>query len=56
MRTASVNSKPITMCIDIGGSALKAMLIDCAGKPVSERQRVVTPEVPTPSVVLQVLD
>jgi len=43
---------PITMCIDIGGSGLKAMLLDPAGKPVSERQRIETPAVPTPALVL----
>ena len=47
---------PITLSIDIGGSGLKAMLLDLAGKPVSERQRVVTPAVPTPDVVLAGLD
>ena len=47
---------PITMSIDIGGSGLKAMLLDPAGMPVSERQRVVTPEVPTPDAVLAGLD
>jgi len=31
---------PVTMSIDIGGSGLKAMLLDAAGSPVSERQRV----------------
>jgi polyphosphate glucokinase len=45
-------SSPITLSIDIGGSGLKAMLLDPAGKPVSERQRVVTPEVPAPEAVL----
>jgi polyphosphate glucokinase len=44
------------MCIDIGGSGLKAMLLDKAGKPVSERQRVATPAVPTPRAVLKSLD
>jgi polyphosphate glucokinase len=44
------------MCIDIGGSGLKAMLIDAAAKPVSERQRVVTPAEPTPDLVLKALD
>jgi polyphosphate glucokinase len=54
---ASSNSKdPITMTIDIGGSGLKAMLLDAKGKPVSERQRVVTPDVPTPDAVLKSLD
>lgn len=43
------------MCIDIGGSGLKAMLIDKSGKPVSERQRVVTPTVPTPKAVMKSL-
>jgi polyphosphate glucokinase len=40
------------MCIDIGGSGLKAMLLDAAGKPVSARERVETPAVPTPGLVL----
>lgn len=48
-------SNPITMCIDIGGSGLKAMLIDKSGKPVSERQRVVTPAIPTPKAVMKSL-
>src|ERR1039458_5584431 len=47
---------PITMSIDIGGSGLKAMLLDPEGKPVSVRQRVLTPEVPTPAAVLAGLD
>ncbi|MGA3262568.1 MAG: ROK family protein [Terracidiphilus sp.] len=47
---------PITLSIDIGGSGLKAMLLDAAGKPLSERQRVVTPAVPTPEAVMAALD
>ncbi|HEY1160097.1 MAG TPA: ROK family protein [Terracidiphilus sp.] len=47
---------PITMSIDIGGSGLKAMLLDPKGKSVGERQRVLTPEVPTPDAVLGGLD
>ena len=43
---------PITMTIDIGGSGLKAMLLDAKGAQVSERQRVPTPAVPTPAAVL----
>jgi polyphosphate glucokinase len=54
---ASANpTGPVTMSIDIGGSKLKAMLLDAAGKPVSERQRVLTPAVPTPDAVLAELD
>lgn len=47
---------PITLAIDIGGSGLKAMLLDAQGKPVSERLRVPTPAVPTPKAVLKALD
>ena len=47
---------PITLAIDIGGSGLKAMLLDGNGKPVSERQRVPTPAIPTPELVLKGLD
>ncbi|HUN85418.1 MAG TPA: ROK family protein [Terracidiphilus sp.] len=52
----SSKSKPITMAIDIGGSGLKAMLLDPHGKPVSERQRVPTPAIPTPALVLRGLE
>jgi len=55
-RAASKPAGPITMTIDIGGSGLKAMLLDATGTPVSERQRVVTPAVPTPKAVLKSLD
>lgn len=43
---------PITMAIDIGGSGLKAMLLDPNGKPISERQRLPTPAIPTPRACL----
>jgi polyphosphate glucokinase len=55
--SASANSTlPVTMSIDIGGSGLKAMLLDPEGNPVSERQRVLTPAIPTPEAVLAGLD
>jgi polyphosphate glucokinase len=54
--TSSNARSPITLAIDIGGSGLKAMLLDPAGKPVSERQRVETPNVPSPKAVLAALD
>ena len=47
---------PVTLAVDIGGSGLKAMLLDPAGKPVTERERVPTPETPTPTLVLDELD
>ncbi len=57
MKSISVNTRhPVTLSIDIGGSGLKAMLLDPAGKPLSERQRVPTPALPTPTNVLKGLD
>ena len=53
---SSKPAAPTTLSIDIGGSGLKAMLLDAAGRPVSERQRVLTPVVPTPEAVLGGLD
>ena len=55
-RAVKKTSNPITISIDIGGSGLKAMLLDGAGKPLSERARVVTPAVPTPRSVLRGLE
>jgi polyphosphate glucokinase len=47
---------PVTLAIDIGGSGIKAMLLSPDGKPVSERERDVTPKIPTPQAVLHVLE
>jgi polyphosphate glucokinase len=47
---------PVTLAIDIGGSGIKAMLLDAAGQPISERLRVATPLVPTPQEVMAALD
>jgi polyphosphate glucokinase len=52
----NAKKSPITLAIDIGGSGLKAMLLDPAGRPLSERQRMDTPAVPTPPLVLSSLD
>jgi polyphosphate glucokinase len=53
---SSSSTGPITLSIDIGGSGLKAMLLGAAGHPVSERQRILTPEVPAPIAVISALD
>ena len=50
------SSGPVTLAIDIGGSGIKAMLVDTQGKPLTERQRIVTPEVPTPRAVIAAMD
>lgn len=47
---------PITLAIDVGGSGLKAMLLDATGKPVSERERIATPAIPTARAVLREID
>jgi polyphosphate glucokinase len=47
---------PITLAIDIGGSGLKAMPLDAVGHPVSERQRIPTPAIPTANAVMRDLE
>ncbi len=54
--TARASKGPITLAVDIGGSGLKAMLLDAKGQPVSDRQRMATPDVPSPKPVLEALD
>lgn len=41
-----------TLCIDIGGTGLKAMIYDASGAPRGERVRVLTPKPATPDAVL----
>lgn len=47
---------PITLAVDVGGTGVKVMLLNAAGKPISDRQRAETPQPATPDAVLQVLD
>jgi polyphosphate glucokinase len=42
-----------TLSIDIGGSKIKAMILDPKGNAVSERERMKTPKNPTPEAVLK---
>jgi polyphosphate glucokinase len=53
---AHAPAAPVTLSIDVGGSGLKAELLDSAGKSLTERQRVPTPATPTPNAVLKCLD
>jgi polyphosphate glucokinase len=46
---------PRTLCIDVGGTGLKALVLDSTGQPVTERVRVETPRPATPRRVLQAL-
>lgn len=44
-----------TLCIDIGGTGIKVIVLDSKSKPVSERARAVTPEPATPQACLRVI-
>jgi polyphosphate glucokinase len=46
---------PRTLCIDIGGTGLKALILDSTGGPVTERVRVETPRPATPRRLLQTI-
>ncbi|CAN5658363.1 ROK family protein [soil metagenome] len=48
-------AKVRTLAIDIGGSGLKALILDEKGKPVVERVRVETPKSATPALVIDAL-
>lgn len=45
-----------TLCIDIGGSGIKAILLDLQGSPLTERGRIETPSPATPEAVLGVIE
>jgi polyphosphate glucokinase len=40
-----------TLCIDIGGTGLKTMIVSESGKPLSERTRIDTPRPATPRAI-----
>jgi polyphosphate glucokinase len=43
---------PRTLAVDIGGSGIKVILLDAAGKPLTDRARVATPRPATPRAVI----
>jgi polyphosphate glucokinase len=45
-----------TLCIDIGGSGIKAIVLDERGEAVTERARIETPQPSEPEAVLGVVD
>jgi polyphosphate glucokinase len=54
--TAAVGPvRPTTLAIDVGGSGLKASVLDAAGKLVADRVRVVTPHPCPPAVLIDTL-
>jgi polyphosphate glucokinase len=56
MGTRARTRGPITLCVDIGGSGVKAMRVSARGVPMSDRTRVPTPRPATPQAVLAALD
>ena len=40
-----------TLCIDVGGTGIKAMVVSSRGQPISERSRVDTPHPATPKAM-----
>ena len=46
---------PRTLCIDVGGTGLKAIVLDEAGRSQCERRRIPTPRPATPAAVLAAL-
>lgn len=45
-----------TLAVDIGGSGVKALILDATGTPLSERDRIKTPDPATPEAVLAVIE
>jgi polyphosphate glucokinase len=43
---------PRTLCVDIGGTGIKTLIVDPKGKPLTERLRVDTPRPATPRAVI----
>jgi polyphosphate glucokinase len=50
--TPGNTARPVTLAVDIGGSHLKALLLDPSGKVIDGPVRVDTPDKATPSAVL----
>ncbi len=44
-----------TLAVDIGGSGIKAMLLDMVGNPLSDRQRLKTPQPAKPEEVINTI-
>ena len=44
-----------TLVVDIGGTGIKALVLDGAGRPLTVRNRIRTPSPPVPAAILKVL-
>jgi ROK family len=45
-----------TLSVDIGGSGIKALVLDAQGSPLGERDRLKTPVPATPDAVIDVIE
>jgi polyphosphate glucokinase len=53
--TAPAKEGPRTLAIDVGGTGLKASVLDCAGRMLVERIRVATPYPCRPDILLRAI-
>jgi len=54
-RANSIPTALRTLAVDIGGSGIKALILDESGKPLTTRSRVETPKPATPKAVIEVI-
>ena len=54
-RHSTSTSHPVTLTVDIGGSGIKALLLDPKGNPTTEKLRIVTPQPSTPKAVIEAI-
>jgi polyphosphate glucokinase len=47
---------PRTLAVDVGGSGIKAIVLDARGKPLTDRARVPTPSHATPKKVIAIIE
>ncbi|MEQ8469509.1 ROK family protein [Coleofasciculus sp. E1-EBD-02] len=52
---AQADESSRTLSVDIGGSGIKAIVLDQAGNPITERHRVTTPQPAKPDVVIEAI-
>jgi polyphosphate glucokinase len=52
---AATAGPPFTLAVDIGGSSIKAAVLDCAGHLVAAQMRTPTPKEATPQAVLEAI-
>ncbi len=54
-KNSKAGTGPRTLAVDIGGTGIKAMVLDGKGKPLGERKKIETPKNATPKKVVGVI-